>query len=99
MYSDRSGVWRGSEVDHPGRVRRGWRDKKDELDALPAISECLKKHCQLVRLKRFDEKEGSFEATFQVDFNNFEAFQKGRADLGRLSSSIEFNFIDTRAVP
>lgn len=63
---------------------------------LEQIVETLKKHCSTVGLKRFDETEEILEASFLVEFENFEQLQTAKSELQKLSDSIKITFLDNR---
>jgi len=63
---------------------------------LKKVVEILKKHCDSVRLKRFDKSDENFlEASFIVDFSSFEKLEKAKEELNNLSKSITISYLDS----
>ena len=63
---------------------------------LPQIVEALSKHCKAVSLKRFDESKQQIEASFLVDYENFEQLNKSKDELRELDENIRISFLDSR---
>jgi hypothetical protein len=63
---------------------------------LPQIVEALNKHCRAVSLKRFDETKQQIEASFLVDYENFEQLSKSKLELRELDDNIRISFLDSR---
>jgi uncharacterized membrane protein YhiD involved in acid resistance len=61
---------------------------------LSAIVEVLKKYCTAIKLKRTDENSGSIEASFFVEFDDFEKLELAKTDLKNMHSSITISFMD-----
>mgnify|MGYP002625522811 CR=1 FL=1 len=68
---------------------------KTELDE---VVDTLKKHCAGVSLKRFDETKELFEASFQVNLDNYEQLTKSKASLRQLNDSMKITFLDNDGV-
>ncbi|MDD5738597.1 MAG: DUF4956 domain-containing protein [Candidatus Pacebacteria bacterium] len=66
--------------------------------SLEKIVEILKKYCSGVVLKRFDETKEILEASFLVEFANFEQLNKSKAELRGLDDSLKINFLDNKGV-
>jgi len=61
---------------------------------LSRIVDVLRRHCPSARLKRFDEKNDSLEATFQVRFDDFEQLNSSRDELMKLGDNIRVHYFD-----
>ncbi|MCW3071655.1 MAG: hypothetical protein JWO44_1545 [Bacteroidetes bacterium] len=61
---------------------------------LKSIVEILKKHCSAIKLKRSDETPAAIEASFFVEFDDFEKLEQAKADLKNIHSSITISFMD-----
>ena len=66
--------------------------------ALEQIVETLKKYCVAVNLRRFDETREIIEASFLVEFDNFEQINQVRTKLQALSENMKITFLDNRGV-
>ena len=58
------------------------------------IVDSLKKYCSAIKLKRTDETPGAFEASFFVEFDNFEKLEQAKAELKNIHSSVSISFMD-----
>ena len=65
---------------------------------LEQIIETLKEHCTAVSMKRFDETKDSIEASFLIEFDNFEQLQKTKSALREQSDSIKITFLDNKGI-
>jgi len=65
---------------------------------LEQIVNILKKYCTAVNLKRFDENGKVLEATFLVEFENFELIQKAKSVLQENNEAIEITFLDNKGI-
>lgn len=68
---------------------------KIELEQVVSI---LKEFCSSVSLKRVDETNDMLEATFLVDFSDYQNLEQVRSELAKLSESVKITFLDTRGV-
>jgi len=66
--------------------------------SLEKIVEILKRYCSGVILKRFDETKEILEASFLVEFANFEQLNKSKVELLGLDNSLKINFLDNKGV-
>ncbi len=66
--------------------------------SLEKIVETLKKYCSGVILKRFDETKEVLEASFLVEFADFEQLNKSKAELKNLDNSLRINFLDNKGI-
>ena len=62
----------------------------NELDR---IIEVLKKHCDEVSLRRFDESNSLLEAVFAVEFARYEKMQAAKSELQSINRSIKISFL------
>ena len=60
------------------------------------IEGVLKNHCRSLRLRRFDQSNGDFEASFLVEFDRIENFKKNRAELLDLNKDLSISYMDSR---
>jgi uncharacterized membrane protein YhiD involved in acid resistance len=61
---------------------------------LKQIVELLKKYCSGIKLKRTDETESSMEASFFVEFDDFEKLESAKAELKNIHPSVSISFMD-----
>jgi hypothetical protein len=57
----------------------------------------LRRYCKSVNLKRFDETENLLEASFQVEFDNFDELKSAKKGLQDLDKNLRITFLDTKA--
>ena len=62
------------------------------------IVETLKKNSSGVNLKRFDENNEASEASFLVEFQDFEQLNKAKRELQKLDDSLKISFLDNKGV-
>ena len=67
----------------------------DKID-LNQIVTVLNNYCSAVNMKRFDETNEMLEASFLVDFSDYEQIEKVRSDLSKLSKSVKITFLDSQ---
>ena len=65
---------------------------------LEQIVETLKEHCTAVSMKRFDETRDSIEASFLVEFDDFDQLQKTKSALREQNDSIKITFLDNKGI-
>jgi uncharacterized membrane protein YhiD involved in acid resistance len=61
---------------------------------LKNIVEVLKKYCSGIKLKRTDETPAAIEASFFVEFDDFEKLEQAKSDIKKIHSSIAITFMD-----
>jgi hypothetical protein len=61
---------------------------------LKSVVEVLKKHCSGIKLKRTDETPQAIEASFFVEFDDFEKLEQGKKELKSMHNSISITFMD-----
>ena len=64
-----------------------------EVDLTRIVGE-LKKYCSSIKLKRSDENAAAFEASFYVEFDDFEKLEQAKNALKALHASIAVAFMD-----
>jgi len=69
-----------------------------ERVSLQKIVEILKRYSTGCSLKRFDETRQILEASFLVDFTDFEQLNKGKAELKELDETLKVTFLDNKGV-
>jgi len=62
------------------------------------IVETLKKNCSAANLRRLDETNEIFEASFIVEFQDFEQLNKTKVSLQQLDDKLRFSFLDNKGV-
>ena len=72
--------------------------KKPKEVAIDRIVETIKKHCSVVNLRRLDETNEVVEASFLVEFSNFEQLNETKKALQKLDDAITFNFLDNKGI-
>ena len=65
---------------------------------LNQIVTILNNYCSSVNMKRFDETDEILEASFLVDFRDYEKIEKVRSELSKLSKSVKVTFLDSQGV-
>jgi uncharacterized membrane protein YhiD involved in acid resistance len=65
---------------------------------LEQIVETLKEHCKAVSMKRFDETRDSIEASFLIEFDDFDQLQRTKSALREQSDSIKITFLDNKGI-
>jgi len=65
---------------------------------LEKIVEVLRNNCTSLELKRMDERKEVLEATFKVEFQNFDQFIQSKTEIQSLNESIHISFIDNRGI-
>ncbi len=68
-------------------------NRPESID-LKVIVAVLKKYCSGIKLKRTDETPTAIEASFFVEFDDFEKLELAKADLKNIHSSIAITFMD-----
>lgn len=61
---------------------------------LKQVVEILKKHCSGIKLKRSDEAATAMEASFFVEFEDFEKLEQAKNDLKTMHPAIAITFMD-----
>jgi uncharacterized membrane protein YhiD involved in acid resistance len=61
---------------------------------IKSIVEELKKHCSGLKLKRSDENSTVFEASFFVEFDDFEKLEEAKAAIKKINPSLSITFMD-----
>ena len=61
---------------------------------LKNIIEVLKKYCSGIKLKRTDETPAAIEASFFVEFDDFEKLEQAKSSLKNIHPSIAITFMD-----
>lgn len=69
--------------------------EKIDLDRIVQI---LKKHCVGLNMKRFDETKDALEASFLVEFKDFNDLKETREELRRIKDSIKITFLDNKGI-
>jgi uncharacterized membrane protein YhiD involved in acid resistance len=69
--------------------------KKIELEQ---IVDTLKTHCLHINLKRFDQSKAMLEASFLVEFRDFNQFKEAKNALQELSDSLKISFMDNKGI-
>lgn len=67
----------------------------DDLDKVVNI---LKKNCVDVNMRRLDETKEIMEASFLVEFSDYEQFKKTKAELQALNDSTKITFMDNKGI-
>jgi uncharacterized membrane protein YhiD involved in acid resistance len=65
---------------------------------LKEIVAALEKHCSMVSLRRFDETADGLEASFLVEYRNFDQVEAGRSALRELDKSVSVSLLDNRGM-
>jgi len=65
---------------------------------IDAILEILKKNCDVVDLKRFDETDKLIEASFMIESQNFAQLNKAKDELRQLDNTLRITFLDNKGL-
>lgn len=65
---------------------------------LDEVIETLKRHCSAVDLKRIDETSEILEASFLVEFRDFEQLNATKTALQQLDENLTFSFLDNKGI-
>jgi hypothetical protein len=65
---------------------------------LEEIVKVLKTHCNSVKLRRLDETNGNFEASFLVDFFSFDQLNETKHSLQKLDDSLKISLLENRGI-
>jgi len=66
--------------------------------SLEKITEILKRYCESVNLRRFEETQEIIETSFLVDFIDFEQLNKSKLELRNLDNSIRITYLDNKGI-
>ena len=69
----------------------------DKIDLKQMVT-IVNNYCSSVNLKRFDETNEMLEASFLVEFSDYEQIEKVRNELNKLSKSVKITFLDSQGV-
>lgn len=72
-------------------------ENKKEID-LEVIINLLKDHCQSINLKRFEETPSVYEASFLVEFINYEQMNQAKKSIQNIDNEVNFSFIDNNNI-
>ncbi|MCA9743070.1 MAG: DUF4956 domain-containing protein [Deferribacteres bacterium] len=65
---------------------------------LKDVVETLKKHCAGVSLKRFDETNEMLEASFQVEYTDYNQLEQSKNAIQKLGDSVKVSFLDNQGI-
>ncbi len=66
--------------------------------ALDDVVGTLKSHCSSIDIKRFDETKDLIEATFVVEYTDFDKLQSSKTALRELDSGMKITFLDNKTI-
>ncbi|MCD4650418.1 MAG: DUF4956 domain-containing protein [Candidatus Cloacimonetes bacterium] len=66
--------------------------------SIDIILEILKKYCDAVDLRRFDETNEMLEVSFLVEAQNFEQLSKTKTELQKLNKELKITFLDNKGL-
>lgn len=66
--------------------------------SLDTIIQSILPHCKGLELKRLDENKNFMEASFLVEFTNFNDLNAARSALHNIDDSIQINFLDQKGI-
>jgi len=67
-------------------------------DYLDNIIEILNQNCTSVNMKRVDATKAIMEASFLVEFSDYDQFKKTKAELQSLNDSTKITFLDNKGI-
>lgn len=65
---------------------------------LKEIVDTLKKYCPEISLKRFDENKEMLEASFLVEFDDFQQFEQCKSSLQSCNDTIKITFLESKGI-
>ena len=65
---------------------------------LKDVVETLKKHCAGVSLKRFDETNEMLEASFQVEYTDYNQLEQSKNAIQKLGDSVKVSYLDNQGI-
>ncbi|HAQ62195.1 TPA: DUF4956 domain-containing protein [Candidatus Delongbacteria bacterium] len=65
---------------------------------LQDIIEVLKRNCDIVNLRRFDETKDALEASLMVEAGSFEQINKAKLELQKFNESVKITFLDNKGL-
>lgn len=65
---------------------------------LEQIRKTLREYCRAVDIKRFDETKEILEASFLVEFDDFEQLQMAKCELQKLNEHVKITFLDNKGI-
>jgi len=75
-----------------------YRARTPQRLSLDSVVQILKRHCIAVNMKRFDETKEALEASFLVEFRDFDNLKRAREELRKLKDSIKITFLDNKGI-
>lgn len=72
-------------------------DKADKI-VLEDLVKTLKDYCSSIDIKRFDETKDLIEATFIVEYKDYEKLQSSKSALRKLDESMKITFLDNKGI-
>ena len=87
--------WTAKKGEEPNLYLNVSLARSEDADIQDIVA-ALKKHCSEINMKRFDETAENLEASFLVKYEDFEKLHQSKAELRRLSPSIEISFVDNK---
>jgi len=85
-FQDNQNMYLTISSKNPGKIK------------LEDIVHILKDYCTGVNLKRFDETRDVLEASFIVEFNDFDTLNKAKKELEKLSDTAKITFLDNKGI-
>ncbi len=73
-------------------------DYKPDSHMLSMVKNVILEHCSSAELKRFDESNEIFEATFNVNVDKIEDLITLKNDMKQISASIRVHFLDNKGI-
>lgn len=62
------------------------------------VVETLKRNCDALSLKRFDESKELLEASFLVSYHDYKQLEQSKKELQKLSDSMKISFLDNQGI-
>ena len=83
-----------AKIDNSQNVYLSVTSQNTEQIQLDDVVEVLRKHCDSVSLKRFDDSAEFIEAVFSAYFSGYEQLEAARAELKTLAPAIRITFLE-----
>ena len=69
-----------------------------EIVDIEKIVQQLEENCAGIKLQRYDFNKNMVEASFLIEFNNYDQFRLTKTSLQSLDDSVNFTFLDDRGI-
>lgn len=72
--------------------------KGDEIINIDTVLELLREYCDRVDLRRLDETQDIFEASFMIEMSGFDQLTRAKNALQKLDNKLKITFLDNKGI-